>query len=48
MIIIALSAILSLNAPEEVKNPDISIEKVEARKRGKQHLGRRRGGNGLR
>tara|TARA_R100000808_G_scaffold10458_1_gene27744 strand:- start:1007 stop:1153 length:147 start_codon:yes stop_codon:yes gene_type:complete len=48
MIIIALSAILSLNAPEEVKNSDISIEKVEARRRGKGHRGRKRGGSGLR
>ena len=37
---------LFLNEPDIVAMPP--MEKVEARKRGKQHRGRRRGGSGLR
>ena len=35
-----------LNEPEIVSTPP--VEKVEARRRGKQQRGRRRGGSGLR
>mgnify|MGYP003153009202 CR=1 FL=1 len=48
MIIIALSVILSFNTLEEIKQPEMLPNKVEARKRGKGHRGRRRGGSGLR
>tara|TARA_R100000808_G_scaffold15956_1_gene36383 strand:- start:6 stop:149 length:144 start_codon:yes stop_codon:yes gene_type:complete len=37
---------LFLNEPTIVAIPP--VEKVEARKRGKQHRGRKRGGSGLR
>ena len=37
---------LFLNEPEIVATPP--VEKVEARRRGKQQRGRRRGGSGLR
>ena len=48
MIVLILSTILSFNTLEELKQPEMLPNKVEARKRGKGHRGRRRGGSGLR